>query len=101
MIYPDSPWGKLPEGTVAEFASQTGIDHIVSHLYHYFAGQDYSEAVSCADQVRFAWGRRSLRDRTASGLVLLGLRLHKKIPFRTFAAELALPLNSRRRSSAG
>lgn len=91
-IYPDSPWGRLPAGVVFETASQTGIDHIVSHLFHYFSGQDFSEEVACTDEVRLMWSRPRLIDKVAAMAILLGVRLHKQVSFSCVARELRTPL---------
>ena len=81
ILFPDSPWGRLPGQRLFALATQTGVDHMVSHLYRWFAGVDYSENEACADQVRLMVARRRP---FSAAVVALGLWRHKKIPLRSF-----------------
>ena len=72
-----------------EIGGQTGIDHMVSHLYRYIRQADFSEGAACADQVRLMLARPGLRSRLAGIGICLGLRFHKEIPLREFRARLA------------
>jgi len=92
FIYPDSPWGRLPSRRLFAVGGQTGIDHMVSHLYRYMKRDDYSEEAACTDQVRLMLARRGLRSRVAGIVICLGLRFHKEIPLREFRSRLATPL---------
>jgi len=92
FIYPDSPWGRIPARKLFELGGQTGIDHMVSHLYRYLKQDDFSEEAACTDQVRLMLARPGLRSRIAGIAICLGLRLHKEIPLREFRARLATPL---------
>jgi hypothetical protein len=56
------------------------VDHIVSHLYHWFAGEDFSEEVACRDQVLMLRRRPGLATTLASVIVALGLSAHKRLP---------------------
>lgn len=98
VLYPNSPWGRLPKGLVYRLASQTGMDHMVSHLYRWFAGIDFSEEAACADQARMMLVRPSASSRVAAPVIAVGLWRHKRIPLRTFlvAARQALNPSARR-----
>lgn len=91
-IYPDSPWGRTPTRKLFELGGQTGIDHMVSHLYRYLKHDDFSEEAACADQVRLMLARPGLRSRIAGIAICVGLRFHKEIPLREFRTRLAAPL---------
>lgn len=91
-IFPDSPWGRSPSRRLFALGGQTGIDHMVSHLYRYFKKADYSEEAACTDQVRLMLARPRLKSRIAGIAICLGLRLHKEIPLREFRTRLATPL---------
>jgi hypothetical protein len=91
-IYPDSPWGRIPNQALFELGGQTGIDHMVSHLYRYVKKDDFSEEAACTDQVRLMLARPGIRSRIAGWAICLGLRLHKEIPLREFRVRLATPL---------
>jgi hypothetical protein len=91
-IYPDSPWGRIPSRTIFEIGAQTGVDHMVSHLYRYAKDDDYSEAAACTDQVRLMLARPGLLSRVAGVAICIGLRFHKEIPLREFRQRLAIPV---------
>jgi hypothetical protein len=92
VVYPDSPWGRLPFDLAFHVASQTGMDHLTSHLYRWIALADFSEEAACADQVRLMWRRRRVLPRLSAAVILLGLRAHKKIPVRELLRRCRAPL---------
>ncbi|HEX5718976.1 MAG TPA: hypothetical protein VF179_22630 [Thermoanaerobaculia bacterium] len=91
-IYPNSPWGRIPLRAVFELGAQTGIDHMVSHLYRYAKNADYSEAAACTDQVRFMLARPGIISRITGLVICLGLRFHKEIPLGEFRRRLGIPI---------
>ena len=79
VLYSDSPWGRVPGAWLFATGTQTVIDHMVSHLYRWFAGIDYGEEAACTDQVRLMVFRH--RRLVALGIAI-GLWRHKQIAAR-------------------
>jgi hypothetical protein len=84
-LFLDSVWTRAPTRRLFELLSQIGVDHMVGHLYPYYAGApDYDEDVACRYQYLMLRARRD-RASWASALVLPVLhRLHKKIPLANY-----------------
>jgi hypothetical protein len=78
-MYPNSPWGRVP-GPLFDMASQAGVDHMVAHLFEYFAGHDYGEQAACRDQVRLMLARRGPMTSIVAVLIAVSHRFHKRIP---------------------
>lgn len=72
-IYSSAPGMKVPSFRMR----QTSIDHAVSHLYHWAAGQDFSEAVAGADQVKVMWNRGGCKNKLAASAIFAGYVAHK------------------------
>jgi hypothetical protein len=84
ILYEDGAWTRLPS-RVFEMAAQTGVDHMVGHLYPYFSGApDYGEEVACRYQFALPLRRRGLSSKVTALLVPLLHRFHKQIPFRNY-----------------
>jgi hypothetical protein len=84
ILYEDGPWTRLP-APVFEMAAQTGVDHMVGHLYPYFAGsQDFGEEVACRYQFALPLQRRGPTSKLTALLVALLHRVHKHIPLRNY-----------------
>ena len=85
VLYSDSPWGRTPGDWLFAMGTQTVIDHIVSHLYRWFAGIDYGEEAACTDQVRLMVVRHR---RLVALLIAIGLWRHKQIAARRLLRAL-------------
>lgn len=84
-LFRDSVWGRTPTRSLFEFLSQIGIDHMVGHLYPYYAGDaDFGEAVACRFQYLMLRARPGLAN-WAGALVLPPIFwLHKRIPLSNY-----------------
>lgn len=81
----DSVWGRTPTRRLFEHLSQIGVDHMVGHLYPYYAGEDdFGEAVACRYQYLMLRARADYAS-WASAIALPTLHwLHKRIPLSTY-----------------
>lgn len=84
-FYLDSVWTRAPTRRLFELLSQIGVDHMVGHLYPYYAGDaDFDEEVACRYQYLMLRARPD-RASWASALVLPILHyLHKRIPLSNY-----------------
>lgn len=85
VLYEDAAWTRMPARFLFEMAAQTSIDHMVGHLYPYFAGAaDYGEEVACRYQFALPLRRDRLIDKVTAMLVPFLHLFHKQIPLRNY-----------------
>lgn len=84
IIYHHSLTAALPQ-PFFDLAGQSGMDHLVGHLYAYHAGEpDFGEEVACKYQYLAARSRGGLIGRAIAGAVAVLQRLHKDIPLSNY-----------------
>lgn len=85
VIYAKSICARLPTFLVFNLAGQSGMDHLIGHLYPFLSNAlDYDEAVACRYQFRSALHRWSPSWIGVATLVIILEWLHKRIPLRTY-----------------
>ncbi len=76
IVYQNSVTSRLPSLSY-ELAGQSGVDHLIGHLYPFYKGEIYDEAVACRNQYNAAQARGW---NTVAAAVVLIQALHKEIP---------------------
>lgn len=84
VLYEQSIWTRLPGARLYEIGTQTTADHMLGHLYSYFAGLPYGEEAACFAQHRLARERGQL---ALAAVVPLVHHAHKRIPLSEYRRD--------------